>query len=71
MHPTRTRRSGCLHWVCITLGVIPTRARGDQRVGRRGVIHVGEELDLEVGPLGAVFLNEVGSLERLLHRCRK
>ena len=40
----------------------PRRAGGDDRVGRGGVVHVGEKLDLELGPLGGVFLHEVGSL---------
>ena len=43
------------------------RARGDDRVRRRGGVHVGEELHLEIGPLGAVFLDEVGLRKRLLH----
>ena len=42
-------------------------ARGDDRIGGRGFVHVGKQLDLELGPLGSVLLNEVGLRERLFH----
>ena len=32
-----------------------------------GVVHVGEQLHLELGPLGGVFLDEVGLRQRRLH----
>ena len=41
------------------------RARGDDRVGRRGVVDVGEQLDLEFRALRRVLLNEVGVAEGL------
>ena len=36
------------------------RARGDDRVGRCGVVDVGEQLDLQFRALRRVLLNEVG-----------
>ena len=43
------------------------RARRDDRVRRSRIVHVGEQLHLEIRPLGAVFLNEVRRRQRLLH----
>ncbi len=45
----------------------PRRARGDDRVGRSGCVDVGEQLDLEIGPLRPVLLDEVRLRQRLLH----
>jgi len=36
------------------------RAGGDERIWRGDFVHVGVELDLEVGPLGPFFLDEIG-----------
>jgi hypothetical protein len=35
------------------------RTRGNDGVDRSGIVHLREQLDLEIGTLGSVFLNEV------------
>ncbi len=42
-------------------------ARGDNRIDRRSLIEVSEQLDLEVRTLRAVFLNEICIGHSLLH----
>ena len=43
------------------------RARGDDRVRRRGIVDVGEQLDLEFRTLRRVLLNEIGVGQRGRH----
>ena len=62
-----TQRSGCLHADCITLMVNPEELDAMiESVGGR-IVHVREQLYLEVLAFGAVLLNKVGVRERLLH----
>ena len=49
----------------------PRRTRSDKRIERSGIVHVGEQLHLEVRPLGSVFLDEVGLRQRFVHVRRK
>src|SRR6266446_2047958 len=47
------------------------RARRNDGINRRDIIHLREQLDLEIGTLGTVFLNEVRFRKRLFHICRE
>ena len=40
------------------------RTRRDDRIRRSGIVHVGEQLHLEIWTLGTVFLDEVGLRQR-------
>src|SRR3984957_12171823 len=41
------------------------RARGQQRVGWRGLVEAAEEISLDVEPLGAILLREAGVGDRV------
>src|SRR5580658_1858672 len=43
------------------------RTRGKDRIRRRGVVHLREQLNFELRTFGCVFLNKVGVGERLSH----
>jgi hypothetical protein len=45
--------------------------RREDRVQRGGLVHLGEELDLELRSLRGVFLDEVGFAERPAHTRRE
>ena len=49
----------------------PRRARGDDRVDRRGSVNVCEQLHLEIRALRSVFLDEVGVGQRILQARRE
>src|SRR5713226_4205638 len=44
-------------------------ARGDNGVGRSCVVDLSEQLDLEIGTLRRIFLDEVGLRQSFLHVC--
>ena len=41
------------------------------RIDGSGIVHVREQLHLEIRPLGPVFLDEVRLRQRLFHICRE
>src|ERR1700733_3586982 len=41
------------------------RARGQQRIGWRGLVEAAEEITLDVEPLGAILLREAGVGDRV------
>ena len=47
------------------------RTRRNDGVDRRGIVHLREQLHLEIGTLGTVFLNEVRFRQRFFHICRE
>ena len=50
---------------CALLGLHPARDLPVRTIN--GLVHLGEELNLEVGPFRRVFLNQVGVGQRLAH----
>ena len=41
------------------------RARGQRRIGWRGLVEAAEEIPLDVEPLGAILLHEAGVGDRV------